>query len=92
MAIDDGVVENFHHGDLTLSVGVGGYRPYATNVDIGDNNYPGVRIIESNGSTTVAESTTHEIGVAESIATGYPNTDSYTMQPHAGAARPAPSR
>jgi hypothetical protein len=59
-AINDGVVENFHKGDLALHLN--GYRDYLTSVDIGDNNYPGVRIVESNGSTTVAESTT-ELGV-----------------------------
>ena len=80
----DGVVENFQQADLTLSAP--GYQSYATTVQVGDNNYPGVRIIESNGSTTVVESPT-QFGLSES-ATGLPVTDSYqlmlTQAPDAG--------
>ena len=72
-AIPDGVVENFHKADLQLSLT--GYIPYSTVVDVGDNNYPGVRVIESNGTTTVVESPT-QFGASE---TGYPVSDTYTL-------------
>ena len=53
-------------------------------VAVGYNDYPGVRVIETNGSTTVAESPS-QFGVSES---GYPVTDSYqltlTQAPTAG--------
>ncbi len=72
-ALVDGVVENFHKADLKISAA--GYIPYSTVVDVGDNNYPGVRVIESNGATTVVESPT-QFGVSES---GYPVSDTYTL-------------
>src|SRR5207244_789542 len=78
-AIADGVVENFHKADLKLAVaGHPEFRPYKLTVDVGDTNYPGVRVIESNGSTTVAESTT-QFGVSESSAASFPHTDTYTI-------------
>ena len=73
--IADGVVENFHKADLKLSAG--GYRPYALTVDVGDANYPGVRVLETDGATTVAETTT-QFGVAEG-STGLPLSDTYTI-------------
>ena len=42
---------------------------------MGDNDWPGVRVIETNGATTVAESPS-QFGVSES---DYPVTDQYTL-------------
>lgn len=64
VAFDDGAVEGFHKVDLALKASGGGYdglsRTFTT--DIADNEYPGVRIIESDGSTDVIEFTDNHFG------------------------------
>ena len=52
-AIDDSMVEGFHRADFTLTTSNGVTKTLVANV--GDNDHQGVLIIESNGSTDVAE-------------------------------------
>jgi len=57
VAFNDAVVEGFHRSDLVLSASGGGYTDVSRTfvVDIADNDAPGVRIIQSDGSTNVIE-------------------------------------
>ena len=92
-AINDAVVEGFHKADLLLSAA--GTATYAgvtalTVADVADNDYPGVRIIETNGSTNVIEfdPVNHGVSEAQAIADGFPKSDNYfivlTRTPQAG--------
>ena len=92
-ALDDAVVEGFHKADLALSAS--GNATYAgvtalAVADLADNDYPGVRIIETDGSTNVIEfdPVNHGVSEAQAIADGFPKSDSYsvvlTRAPQAG--------
>ena len=73
---DDGVVRGFHPSDL-LATGLG-YYSYLSTVTIGDNNYPGVTVTESGGSTNVVE---YQNPAIDSVAfpSNFPSQDSYTL-------------
>src|SRR5262249_55979071 len=81
--IDDLVKEGFHKSDLTLSASGGGYSNVSALLvtDITDNQAPGVRITESNGSTDVIEFTNGGFGVSTAMAdaTNAPWTDTYQV-------------
>lgn len=70
VGFDDGAVEGFHKVDLALKASGGGYdgltRTFTT--DVADNEYPGVRIIESDGSTDVIEFTDDHFGEGAGVA------------------------
>ncbi len=76
---DDGVVRGFHPSDL-LTTGLG-YYSYISTVTIGDDNYPGVTVTESGGSTNVIEYQNSAIDPSQSTLTsaGFPWEDSYTL-------------
>ncbi len=86
-AVDDTVVEGFHNADLRLSAtstGVGTptfYGSFLTVADIADNDYVGVRVLESNGSTNVIEFDPVNHGVSDVTATvdGFPKADDYRI-------------
>ncbi|MEX2645398.1 MAG: choice-of-anchor D domain-containing protein [Gaiellaceae bacterium] len=86
-ATDDSVVEGFHKADLLLSVtGQVGTSSYTgvtalTVVDLADNDWPGVRVLESNGSTNVIEfdAVNHGVDEATAVAAGFPKSDSYQI-------------
>ncbi|MFN2611440.1 MAG: hypothetical protein ABR507_11310 [Actinomycetota bacterium] len=52
-AVDDGVIRGFHRADLSATAPH--YFSYLSTILIGDNHWPGVRVIESGGSTNVIE-------------------------------------
>lgn len=57
-AVDDGIIEGTHAGTLLQSVAGGGYDGVpvsAVAATITDNDVPGVSVVESGGSTIVAE-------------------------------------
>ncbi|TMB63883.1 MAG: hypothetical protein E6J51_10410, partial [Chloroflexi bacterium] len=60
-AADDQVVRGFHKSDLRARVtdlaNSGRYADYTTTVSVADDNVPGVRVIETDGSTNVIEFT-----------------------------------
>jgi hypothetical protein len=78
--IDDGVVEGFAKSDLTLTAAGGGYTGLSSLIvaDIADNDSPGVRVIESGGSTNVVEFTDGRFGVSAASA-GFPRNDQYQV-------------
>src|SRR5207253_10254018 len=78
--IDDYLVEGFHKANLTLTASGGGYSLSSQIVvDIADNDTPGVRIIESNGSTNVIEYTDGAFGTTQVDNAGFPRNDSYQI-------------
>jgi Ca2+-binding RTX toxin-like protein len=90
VAFDDGAVEGFHKVDLKLVASGGGYDKASGgkadvsrgfSVDVADNDYVGVRIIESDGSTDVIEFTNGLFGVNTATADGkgFPRLDSYQV-------------
>src|SRR5262249_31653871 len=78
-AVDDLVVRGFHKADLVASAP--GYSPYLSTVSIADDNWVGVRVIESNGSTNVIEFKSGDFGLpqATALGAGLPFEDSYTV-------------
>ena len=86
-AVDDLVVEGFHKADLTLTVtGASGTTAYngvtaLTVVDLADDEWPGVRVLESNGSTNVIEfdPVNHGVTEAGAVAAGFPKSDTYQI-------------
>src|SRR5207247_11083983 len=91
--IDDAVVEGFHKADLGLTAsGTAAYANGKTTLtaDIADNDYPGVRIMESDGSTDVIEFVTGprpsnisgDFSVTQANANLYefPYNDSYQIE------------
>ena len=77
--VDDGVIRSFHRADL--SVTAAGYNSFLSTVTIGDDNYPGVTVTESGGSTNVIEYQGGDFGLTQSAAAtaGLPFQDSYTV-------------
>jgi len=78
-AVDDLIVRGFHKTDL--AVRATGYTAYLSTVSVADDNWAGVRVTESDGSTNVIEFPSPSFGVAQSTATaqGVPFQDSYTL-------------
>ncbi len=80
----DLIVEGFHKADLTLTASGGGYDGVSKLIvaDIADDDYPGVRIIESNGTTDVIEFTGGDFGVLQATvdAAGLPYKDNYLVE------------
>ena len=85
--IDDHVVEGFHKADLTLAASGANYDHVSDLIvtDIADNDSPGVRIIESDGSTKAIEFTSGEFpgfgGVTQTQAdaAGMPYGDKFQI-------------
>ena len=80
--VDDGVIRSFHRADLFASAtGPTRYNPYLATVTIGDDNYPGVTVNQSGGSTNVIEYSNSDFGVSQATAdaAGFPSQDSYTL-------------
>ena len=77
--VNDGVIRGFHNADL--SVTATGYDSFLSTVQIGDNNYPGVTVTQSGGSTNVVEYQDNDFGISQSQATtgGLPFQDTYTL-------------
>ena len=69
-----GIVEGFHKADLTLapssslSVGATAYGGFLAVVDVADDDYVGVRVLESDGSTNVLP-----IGTPDEVAAAWAN-------------------
>jgi Ca2+-binding RTX toxin-like protein len=83
-AIDDLVVEGFHKADLTLTAsGTTAYNGVTalTITDLADDEWPGVRVLESNGSTNVIEfdAVNHGVSEATAVAAGFPKSDTYQI-------------
>ena len=85
--VDDGVIRGFHRTDLSATAA--GYNSFLSTVTIGDDNYPGVTVTESGGSTNVIEYQGGDFGVSQTTAAaaGLPFQDSYTL---ALTEKPAP--
>ena len=91
-AYDDAVVEGFHHSDMTLTAAGGQFagKKVLSVVDIADNDYAGVRVMESNSSSDVVEfdPTNHCTGACSAAAAAKQFEDTYrivlTKQPGAG--------
>jgi Ca2+-binding RTX toxin-like protein len=81
--IDDHLVEGFHKADLTFTASGGNYANISNLItaDIADNDSPGVRVIESNGSTNVIEYTSGAFGTTATQVdnVGFPRIDSYQL-------------
>ena len=80
--VDDGVIRSFHRADLAATAtGPTRYNSYLSTVTIGDDNYPGVTVNESGGSTNVIEYSSGDFGVSQATADGvnFPSQDSYTL-------------
>src|SRR6185312_7241949 len=77
--LDDHVVRGFHKSDLTARAT--GYGTFLSTVSIADNDYVGVRVNESGGSTNVIEYTDTDFGLAQATALtdGFPFQDTYTL-------------
>ena len=78
-------MRGFHKSDLRARVtdlaNGGRYADYATTVSVADDNVPGVRVLESDGSTNVIEFTDGDFGLTKAAAdTGkFPYQDSYAL-------------
>ncbi|MDX6471351.1 MAG: large repetitive protein, partial [Gaiellaceae bacterium] len=81
-AVDDGVVRGFHRTDLVATAP--GYAQYLATITIADDNWYGVRVTESDGSTNVIEYSGTgggDFGLTQGTASadGFPFQDSYTI-------------
>lgn len=80
-AFDDGLVEGFHKADLVLGASGGAYNGVSRTIvaSIADNDAPGVRIIESDGSTNVIEFDPALAPPGAPAAAGFPMIDTYQV-------------
>jgi Ca2+-binding RTX toxin-like protein len=78
-AVDDQVVRGFHKADLVATATA--YDDYVASVSVADDNWYGVRVVESNGGTSVIEYQGGDFGVSQSDADSadFPFQDSYTV-------------
>lgn len=81
-AVNDTAIEGFHRADFTLTTSNGVTKTFVANV--GDNDHEGVLIIESNGSTDVAEGgarDTYQVVLTQAPGEGETVTVKVTAQP-----------
>src|SRR5207302_534081 len=79
VVVDDGVVRGFHKSDLVGTAP--GYMDYVSTVSIADDNWYGVRVVESNGGTSVIEYKDGDDGLEQTQAYSdkFPFQDSYQV-------------